>query len=132
MGRNEEALCRLRQRQETGSGRGLLAILMHSLQAYLENDASLCVRPLHELETLPRRDPESLFYMARHLGRIGEREQAIAILGKVIDGGFLCASSLVRDPWLDPLRGAPGFRELSQRVEDRRQVAHAAFLRAGG
>jgi len=108
MGRNEEALCRLRQRQETGSGRGLLAILMHSLQAYLETDASLCMRALCE------------------------REQAIAILGKVIDGGFLCASSLVRDPWLDPLRGAPGFRELSQRAEDRRQVAQAAFLQAGG
>jgi hypothetical protein len=77
-------------------------------------------------------DPEALFYVARHLARINERERAIATLGKVIDCGFLCASSLARDPWLASLREAPGFGELAQKAERRRIEIHAAFLDAGG
>ena len=132
MGRNEEALERLRQREGTGSSAGLVGAAMHSLRAYLEGDFAACQRAIPELDTLTRPDPEALFYLARHLARIDQRERAIAILCKVMDGGFLCASSLARDPWLASLREAPGFGELAQKAERRRLEIHAAFLNAGG
>jgi hypothetical protein len=61
-----------------------------------------------------------------------QRERAMVALCKVIDGGFLCASSLARDPWLESLHGAPGYAELAQKAERRRLEIHAAFLDAGG
>jgi len=130
--RNEEALERLRQREGTGGVPGLIWSAMHSLRACLEGNFEECLRAIPELETLTRPDPELLFYIARHLARINERERAIATLSKVIDCGFLCASSLARDPWLASLREAPGFGKLAQKAERRRLEIHAAFLNAGG
>ncbi|MGO9256917.1 MAG: hypothetical protein ACLQU1_11530 [Bryobacteraceae bacterium] len=132
MDRNKEALELLRQREGTGHVAGQIGAVMHSLRAYLEGDFAECLRAIPELETPIRADPESLFYSARHLARINERERAMAILGRVIDGGFLCASSLAHDPWLESLRGAPGFAELTQKAERRRLEIHVAFLDAGG
>jgi len=130
--RNEEALTLLRQREAAASVTSVVGGIMQSLRAYLEGDFAECLKAIPELETPTRTDPESLFYFARHLARINQRERAIATLHKVIDGGFLCASSLARDPWLQSLRGAPGFRDLAQRAERRRLEIHAAFLDAGG
>ncbi|MGA2269891.1 MAG: protein kinase [Bryobacteraceae bacterium] len=130
--RNQEALERLRQRGGTGGGASTVGAAMRSLRAYLEGNFAECLRAIPELEALTRMDPEALFYVARHLARINERERAIATLGKVIDCGFLCASSLARDPWLASLREAPGFGELAQKAERRRIEIHAAFLDAGG
>jgi non-specific serine/threonine protein kinase len=132
MDRNEEALERLRQRERSGHGAGLVWTLMHSLQAYLEGNVAECLSSVPALETLVRPDPESLFYMARHLARINQRERAMVTLSKVIDGGFLCASSLAGDPWLESLHGAPGYAELAQKAERHRQEIHVAFLHAGG
>jgi hypothetical protein len=129
--RNEEALKRLCEREGTGRAVGLLGAIMHSLRACLEGNFAECARAIPELESLPP-DPESLFYIARHLARINEREKAIATLCKVIDSGFVCAWSLTHDPWLESLRGAPGFRELAQKAERRRLEIHAAFVDAGG
>jgi len=130
--RNQDALKRLRQREGTGGVAGLVGAAMHSLRAYLEGNFAECLRAIPELQTLIRPDPEALFYIARHLARINQRERAILTLDKVIDCGFLCASSLARDPWLASLRGAPGFEELAQKAEHRRLEIHAAFLDAGG
>jgi tetratricopeptide (TPR) repeat protein len=139
MDRNQEALERLRQREASGTGTygalpvaGLIGAVMHSLRAYLEGNFAECLRPIAELETLIHPDPETLFYIARHLARINQRERAMVTLCKVIDGGFLCASSLARDPWLESLHGAPGYAELAQKAERRRLEIHAAFLDAGG
>jgi TolB-like protein len=128
---NEEALRLLRQREGTGKAAGVIGTLMRSLRGYLEGNFAECLGAIPALETLPP-DPESLFYIARHLARINERERAVVTLSKVIDGGFLCASSLARDPWLKSLHGAPGYAELAQKAERRRLEIHAAFLDAGG
>src|ERR1035438_5722758 len=132
MDRNEEVLERLLQREGPGGTAGAVGAAMNSLKAYLQGDFTGCRRALPELEALTRLDPESLFYMARHLARINERERAIATLSKAIDCGFLCASSLARDPWLASLRQAPAFGELAQSADRRRLEVHAAFLGAGG
>ena len=130
--RNEEALALLRGRGGTGSAAGPLHGIMRSLRAYLEGDFAECRKAIEEEQVQTRVDPESLFYAARHLARINETEQALATLSDAIDAGFLCASSLDRDPWLKSLRLAPGFDELTRKAESRRQEIHAAFLEAGG
>ena len=84
------------------------------------------------MEALTRPDPETLFYLARDLARVNERERAIAALGRAIDCGFLCASSPARDPWLAPLSEAPEFGRLEQKAERRRLEIHTAFVDAEG
>ena len=130
--RTGEALELLRRREAAGSAAGVLGAAIHSLRAYLEGDFAECLGAIPAPETMSRADPEVLFYIARHLARINQPGRAIATLGTVIDRGFLCASSLAHDPWLESLRASPGFVQLAQKVERRRRETHAAFLDAGG
>jgi serine/threonine protein kinase len=132
LGRNEEALVLLRRRKDAGNPPGVLRGIMRSLLAYLEGDFAECRKGVEEELVRTWADPESVFYSARHLARINETERAIAILSNAIDAGFLCASALAKDPWLESVRNSPGFGELTQKVESRRRQVHAAYLQAGG
>ena len=131
LGDNETALAKLREREQSGVATGSVRAIMQSLRAYLEGDFEECLSAIEVGEPLTRRDPESLYYTARHLGRINEQERAIRILSGVIDNGFLCVSALARDPWLESLRSSPRFSELLHEAEQRRGRAHAAFAAAG-
>lgn len=105
---------------------------MQSLRAYLEGDFEACLRAIEAGEFQTRRDPESLFYAARQLAQIKERERAQKILSGVIDSGFLCGSALSRDPWLASLNSWPDGARLLETADQRRRQAHASFLEAGG
>ena len=83
-------------------------------------------------DSLTRRDSEALFYTARHLAQIQERERAVETLSRVIDSGFLCASALSRDPWLASLHSLPAYSRLLETANQRRRQVHASFLEAGG
>ena len=105
---------------------------MRSLRAILEGDCAGAIRTIDEYEASGTRDPESLFYVARHLVRLNEHGRAIATLFKVIDQGFICDFSLAHDPWLDPLRSHARYGELMHKAEERRRQTHVAFVEAGG
>jgi hypothetical protein len=105
---------------------------MRSLRAYLEDNREECLNAIAAADTAIRRDPETLFYSARHLARINETDRAISALSTAVHRGFLCASAISRDPWFDPLRSFPRCVELMQEAERRRIETHAAFLAAGG
>jgi serine/threonine protein kinase/tetratricopeptide (TPR) repeat protein len=77
-------------------------------------------------------DPEALFLFGWFFAAFGERDRALEVLGRAIDGGFLAAPTLVRDERFDLLRGEPAFRELVHRAEGRRARALAAFREEGG
>jgi serine/threonine protein kinase/tetratricopeptide (TPR) repeat protein len=128
LGRNDEALARMRQRVATGT----VHAIMESLHAILEGDFGRALRAIEDREGMTRKDPESQFYSARHLAWIGERERATAKLSRVMDMGFLGAYSVGRDPWLEPLRGLPQFEALAEEAERRRLKTHADFVAAGG
>ncbi len=132
LGYNETALARLRERERAGGATGTLQAVMQSLRAYLESNFEECVRATEIGESLARRDPETLYYIARHLSRINKPKRAIMVLSSAIDSGYLCGSALLHDPWLDSLRSSPVFSELLQKTEQRRSEVHAAFLAAGG
>ena len=77
-------------------------------------------------------DPEAFHYLARHLAHLGDRDAALSLLERAIDGGFACLSTLERDPWLDPLRGQPAFTTLLRRVEKIHRSAETAFINLHG
>jgi serine/threonine protein kinase len=132
LGDNEKALARLRERERSALATGAVRAVMQSLRAYLEGDFEACLRAIEAGEPQTRRDPESLFYTARQLAQIKERERAHKILSGVIDSGFLCGSALSRDPWLASLNSWPDCARLLETADQRRRQAHASFLEAGG
>jgi tetratricopeptide (TPR) repeat protein len=132
LGENGRALARLRDRQLSGVATGTVRAIMQSLQAYLEGDIDSCRKAIEVAEHLTRKDAESLFYTARHLAQINERERALKALSSAIASGFLCGSALSSDPWLAPLRLLPAYGQLFEATDRQRSQAHASFLDAGG
>ncbi len=78
------------------------------------------------------RDPEAIFYSARHLAHLGEVAAATDLLERAIDGGFFCFPTLVKDPWLDPLRRSSKFPPLLAKAEAQHRAAVDAFTRLEG
>jgi eukaryotic-like serine/threonine-protein kinase len=132
LGETGTALAKLRDREKTGAIPGPLRALMHSLRAYLEGNFQECLHAIEAGDLLTQKDLESQFYVGRQLAQIGQVEKAINLLHRVIDDGFLCSSSLTRDPWFSSLRSSPAFAGLLRQAEACRSQAHAAFLEAGG
>jgi eukaryotic-like serine/threonine-protein kinase len=132
MGENQTALSKLREREHSGGATRAVQGIMRSLRAYLEGNWEECSNAIRAADTAIRKDPETLFYSARHLARINEIDRAISAVSTAIDGGFLCASAISRDPWFAPLRSLPRCIELMKEAERRRSESHAAFLAAGG
>jgi hypothetical protein len=132
LGENKTALSRLRERDRMLGAGGPIQALIRSLRAYTEGDFQECLNAIEIGESLTQSDPEILYYMARHLARINEQERAIAMLSRVIDGGFLCATAISRDPWFASLPSSPDYVELMRIAELKRRKAHSAFLAAGG
>jgi len=132
LGDKETALAKLREREQAGGATGVFRAIMQSLRAYLEGDFEGCLGAIEVGESLTRRDPEGLFYTARHLAQINQRERALKILSGVIDSGFLCGSAISGDPWLASLRSLPDYSELLHIADQRRSQAHASFVEAGG
>jgi serine/threonine protein kinase/tetratricopeptide (TPR) repeat protein len=101
--------------------------------ALLEGDRATSLKWTEQLtQTWTLRDPCARYYLARHLARLGEHQAALAGLRGVVEGGFFCASFLMRDPWLDPLRSGAEFRDILQLADARQRDAAAAFLSAEG
>jgi serine/threonine protein kinase len=132
LGDNQTALAMLREREQSGSATGTIQNIMRSLRAYIEGNWEECLNAIDTGKREILRDPETSFYSARHLARINQIDRAISALSSTIDRGFLCATSVSRDPWFASLRSSPRYAELMQRAEQRRSETHAAFLTAGG
>jgi ATP/maltotriose-dependent transcriptional regulator MalT len=54
------------------------------------------------------------------------------MLSRAVEHGFFCYPAMVRDPWLDALRGRPDFTELLHKSQQLHRNASAVFLAAGG
>jgi serine/threonine protein kinase len=132
LGDEKAALARLRERERLGGATGAVQAIMRSLRAYLEGDFEECLKEAEIGESRTRTDPESLYYLARHLARINEQERAITILSRVLDSGFQCARAIARDPWFASLRSSIRYVEMMRNAEQRRGQVHATFLAAGG
>ena len=131
LGREQEALALLRDR-ETRAEHRMIRLLIVSLRAALEGRGEDALRLCAEYVNLGIKDPEALYYMARHIAYVGDAEAALDTLQSAIDGGLASHPALARDPWLDSLRTRARFNDLAEVVEARWSQAQAAFRRADG
>ena len=130
VGRQEEALAGVRMLEpqwQTGE-----RWYLKSLRAAFEKDRDGCVEGTRQLLASGFHDPEGVFFCARNLARVDDREFALKLLRQVVDGGFYCAPAIVQDPWFDSIRAEPSFINVLHRAEEKSGEAATAFARAGG
>jgi TolB-like protein/predicted Ser/Thr protein kinase len=131
LGRTSEAAALLRERERTDPPR-LGKLYLTSLRALLEGNRAESLAASDELLDATFRDPEGMFYLARQLGYLKEEVKALTMLRRSIDHGFFCYASMIRDPWLDSLRGSTEFTELLRKAQGLHRQAVDSFVGLGG
>jgi DNA-binding winged helix-turn-helix (wHTH) protein len=108
LGDSARASSLLRDRLPSDGLSARMSGLMISLQSALEGrrDDTIGVVAGFTYE----RDPEVLFYLARHCAMVGASSQAIELLQRARSGGFTCCYALQHDNAFDTLRQKKGFQ----------------------
>ncbi len=57
---------------------------------------------------------------------------ALEMFSRAIDKGFFCYPAMLRDPWLDSLRGLNEFTDLLRKAQELHREAVQAFFALGG
>jgi len=128
LGRNAEALEDLK-RIDTGIV-SRLVFFTEGLCRLIEGRTEQALESLRRLTTIP--DPEGRWYVARTMAYLGAKDEALSLLGPVVEQGFYCLPAFTRDPWLDSVRGTPEFADIVRRAEARHRQALISFLNADG
>ena len=113
------------------SARGAELDSMRAFRAVLEHDHDAFVAPF-DATTESSRDPENHYYMSLVAAYVGDGERSLAMLERVVAGGWFCHATIAREPWLECVRGTPRFAALIAEAKARHRQAAAAFLEAGG
>jgi TolB-like protein len=130
LGREREAIAALRWRERETTESRIRAYLA-SLRALLEGDRDASLVAI-EAATAHLIDAEAVYYMVRTLARLGAHDAAVSGLRRVVDGGFWCYDTFVRDAWLDAVRGRPDVRQLLEDARDRVTRAERMFTELDG
>jgi DNA-binding winged helix-turn-helix (wHTH) protein/tetratricopeptide (TPR) repeat protein len=130
LGRSNDVLPLVRELEQKLPGR--LRDFVGMARTMLEGHAADSIAAAGRIVNSDFRDPEGLFYVARHLARLREVEPALTLLERVVASGYFCFPTMARDPWLDALRRKPAFTALLRRTETLHREALAAFERVGG
>jgi DNA-binding winged helix-turn-helix (wHTH) protein len=109
-----------------------LSEFVTAARALLEGDSAASIAAIGRIVQTDFRDPEALFYLARHLAHLGETAAALELLERVVAGGFSCHPAMAADPWLEGLRKKPAFVKLLKQAEGRHAEAKAKFETLGG
>jgi eukaryotic-like serine/threonine-protein kinase len=128
LGSVDEAIAILKEREQLPWRMGKLYLV--SLRALLEGDRTESLRASDELLAATFRDPDGWYLLARQLGYLNEADRAFLALSRM--NGFFCYRALAADPWLDPLRGYPQFKQFLQKAQTLHQEAVGVFHAEGG
>jgi eukaryotic-like serine/threonine-protein kinase len=131
LGRRSEGLELLR----ASIARGLhpqIHDLVAGMVAALEGRHDDVLRHTHRVIDSGLTDPEVLYHWAGPLALAGDRDGALGLLERAVEGGFHPASALTRDPRLDALRDLGDFRQIVRRAEELQQQALDTFRAADG
>jgi hypothetical protein len=66
------------------------------------------------------------------LARLADPCPSPDLLDRIVGQGFYCSSILMRDPWMDSIRGRSRFAEVVRRADERTREAHDEFIRLDG
>jgi len=78
------------------------------------------------------REPETLFYFARHFSMLGDACQAVAMLQPALEEGFSASGSMERDATWSPARKQAGFKRVLSQAKNREANAATLFAQSGG
>jgi hypothetical protein len=131
LGRVEEAVSLLQQRELAKPWR-LGKLYLTSLRTLLEGKREESVAVSEELMQATFRDPEGMYYLARQFAYLRLEAQALEMLSRAIGNGFFCHQAMVRDSWLDALRGRAEFTDLLRKAHQLHREASTAFHAGGG
>ena len=124
-GRGDEALAPLREVEaRMPTRRRHVAV---AVRALIEGRTAESVSEMKAMLSPDFRDPEGRFYVARHVARYGDADEALTQLEGVVADGFLCYPVFERDRWLDALRPKPRFTEVLARCASRNAASRRAF-----
>jgi DNA-binding winged helix-turn-helix (wHTH) protein len=127
LGDGKQAVALLRERLSSTSFSKLITALMASLLAILEGKPDEAESIMDEADT--SREPEILFYFARHYGYMGLLDSSIKALERAARSGFTCApDTLKSDPWLLPLRKHREFGRLLSNTDAVVGKARSSFM----
>jgi len=130
VGRPDVAIASYRE-MESRALPGTIRDLMRACRLVLEGHTEESYKIAHTF--LDKHfDPEGLYFTARVLARTGEPEASLDLLDRVVERGFCCSSVMMRDPWMDSIRGRSRFAEVVRRAEARTREAQQEFLRLNG
>jgi TolB-like protein len=130
VGRGDEAVRTLGLLEEKTKTR--LRDFMAAARTMIEGDTSASLAAVQRIVSSGFGDPEALFYLTRHLARLGQVESAVQVFSRVVEGGFFCYPAMAADPWLDALRPDSRFQTLLVNAEGMHRDAQAAFEVAEG
>ena len=131
LGRYDEALAGVREALSHAPG-SLEHWIVESQLAAMEGRPEDCLRHARAILGAGFHDPEGLMLHCRELAFLGQVQEALEMVQRVVDGGYHCPTLLTIDPWLDALRGEGAFVRAVRQAEAGRARAAEAFARAGG
>jgi TolB-like protein len=130
LGRQSEAIASYRE-MESRPLPGTIRDLMRACRLLLEGNKDESYK-VAQTFFYKHFDPEGLYFTARVLARLGEPVASLDLLDRIIEQGFYCSSILLRDPWMDSIRGRSRFAEVVRRADERTREAHEEFIRLNG
>jgi DNA-binding winged helix-turn-helix (wHTH) protein len=107
LGDVDRATSLLRARLSQPSMGSVMACLMSSLLAVLEGERDHAIALMQDSEGI--REPEVLFYLARHYGMLHSAEPSIQKIRRARLAGFWSSRALRHDPAFTAARNQPGF-----------------------
>ena len=124
MGDTDHAITVLRERLPQPELSPLMFGLMASLLAVLEGKSEEAITIMERTEVL--REPEVLFYFARHLAILNVAPATVEMLRRVRQAGFSSSRTLEQDAAFAGVRSQPGFDHERKEAKDRE--THASHL----
>ena len=131
LGRDAEALAIAREVAAQG-GSPLVRAIAVANAAALRGEAAGVAEGLDVTEASGFADPEGLHFAARGAVRVGLVDRGVALLERVVAGGFFVPDAMRADPWLEPVRGDARFTALLARADDGRRRVAALYREHGG
>jgi serine/threonine protein kinase/Tfp pilus assembly protein PilF len=130
LGRQNEAIASFRE-MESRPLPGTIRDMMRACRLVMEGNREESFK-IAQTFFYKHFDPEGLYFTARVLARLDEPIASLDLLDRIVGQGFYCSSILMRDPWMDSIRGRSRFADVVRRADERTREAHDEFIRLDG